>query len=99
MNQPCREELSSAYGVFVQGDYYRKSVLVRRPVRLWWSVACALLCIILGLAHAPKALGQAEQGTFTGVITDHSGAVVSGVTVTAKEVATQTVSSTTTNKT
>jgi hypothetical protein len=98
MNQPCREELSSAYGVSVQGDYYRKSVLVRRPVKLCWS-ACALLCILLGLAHAPKALGQAEQGTFTGVITDHTGAVVSGVRVTARELATQTVSSTTTNKT
>src|ERR1035437_4096218 len=98
MNQPCREEFSSAYGVSVQGDCQRNSVLVRRPVSLWWSVVCALLCILLGLAHEPKAFGQAEQGTFTGVITDHSGAVVPGVTVTAKEVATQTVSTTTTNR-
>lgn len=52
-----------------------------------------LLAIYFG-GVAPKAFGQAEQGTITGIIRDSSGAVVAGAGVKATNVATNVASST-----
>jgi Carboxypeptidase regulatory-like domain/TonB dependent receptor len=59
----------------------------------------SMLSVLMFLAMAPSrvALGQAEQGTITGRIHDESGAVVPNAKVTAREVSTQTVSSTVSN--
>ena len=72
------------------GDFF--CVGVRR------TLTCALTWILLGLPYGARAFGQAEQGTFSGVVTDRSGAVVPGASVTAEEVATRTVSATTSNQ-
>jgi len=64
----------------------------------WRTLTLALTVVLLGLPYGAKAFGQAEQGTFSGVVADRSGAVVPGASVTAKEVATQTVSATTSNQ-
>jgi len=97
MNHPFRKEAFSKQPVHRQRDCDRNSVLVHRSIYLSWSAVCVLLCILFGLINEPKALGQAEQGTITGVVTDRSGAVIPGVDVTATETATRTVSTTTTN--
>ena len=59
----------------------------------------ALLCaiFIMFAAHSNSAVGQGEQGTITGTVTDQSGAVVPGAKVTVKEVSTQAESTTVTN--
>jgi len=65
-----------------------------------WYVRLILtpLCFLLFATVFPQmAFGQAEQGTITGVVTDDTGAAVPGAKLTARELATQTVSNTTTN--
>lgn len=64
--------------------------------KIIWSARCSafwlVLCALVSLA--PLVFGQAEQGQITGVIRDTSGAVVRGAKVTAKDMATNVVSST-----
>src|SRR5256885_7807936 len=55
-----------------------------RPVRL--RLFCMLLlCATVPLALSPAAAGQAVNATLLGTVTDSSGAVVSGATVTIVE--------------
>ena len=57
--------------------------------RIGW--ACRLVATALGLlcAMAPAAFGQAETKHIIGIVTDQSGAVLPGVTVTASSPALQ----------
>jgi hypothetical protein len=66
-----------------------------RPQFLRTGLWCAIF--IMFAAHPRSAVGQGEQGTITGTVTDQSGAVVPGAKVTVKEVSTQTASTTVTN--
>jgi Carboxypeptidase regulatory-like domain/TonB dependent receptor len=65
--------------------------------KIWLSILYGLLLIAFIHIGAPRALGQAEQGTITGTVNDLSGAVIAGAKVTATEVSMQTVSTTVTN--
>src|SRR5579884_2500102 len=53
--------------------------------------------LVCALAFSMYAFAQRDTGTITGTVTDPSGAVVSGATVTAKSVSTGAVRSVTTN--
>src|SRR5258708_11945437 len=66
-----------------------------RPQFLRAGLWCAIF--IMFAAHPRSAVGQGEQGTITGTVTDQSGAVVPGAKVTVKEVSTQAESTTVTN--
>ena len=59
-----------------------------------WTLAAA---IVLALGVAAPAAGQETTGTITGVVTDSTGAVLPGVTVTVKFVPTGAIRSYTTN--
>jgi Carboxypeptidase regulatory-like domain/TonB dependent receptor len=61
------------------------------------TLIATLSLFLAGAALSRRAFGQAEQGTITGTVKDASGAVIANVTVTAREVSTQTVSSTVSN--
>ncbi len=54
-------------------------------------------CLLVALLSAASALGQTVTGSITGEITDPSGALVSGATVTAENTATAVKTSTKTN--
>src|SRR3984957_13219341 len=54
----------------------------------------SLFLLTLAVLAAPKAFGQAEQGTITGSVKDGSGAMVSGAKITATETSTNVVSGT-----
>jgi hypothetical protein len=94
MSESRYEQQSSRYTPATR----RKSYSDFFCVGLWRVLTCALTWMLLGLPYGARAFGQAEQGTFSGVVTDRSGAVVPGAAVTAKEVTTQTVSATTSNQ-
>ncbi len=53
-----------------------------------FSLRNVAVLLLVSLFAAVFAFGQAEQGTITGVVTDPSGAVVAGATVTATNTAT-----------
>lgn len=57
---------------------------IARQSPLW---LCVFLCIFLGTG--PRALGQADQGTITGTVTDENGGVVQHATVTITNLDTQ----------
>ena len=49
----------------------------------------SLLAILLGLAMLPALYSQEFRGTFSGVVTDPSGAMVAGAKVTVVEINTK----------
>src|SRR5262245_22608280 len=53
-----------------------------------FSLRNVAVLLLVSLFAVTFAFGQAEQGTITGVVTDPSGAVVAGATVTATNTAT-----------
>jgi hypothetical protein len=77
--------------------FFHRNLLTdnRRPQFLRMGLWCAIF--IMFVAHPNSAVGQGEQGTITGTVTDQSGAVVPGAKVTVKEVSTQAESTTVTN--
>jgi hypothetical protein len=56
------------------------------------------LCIILSCVAITASFGQAVNGTFTGSVSDATGAVLPGVTITATNTATGVVTTTVTNE-
>jgi carboxypeptidase family protein len=62
-----------------------------------WRVSLAAVLGMLWLGFAPRATGQAVNGSIVGTVTDSSGAVVAGAKVTITEQSQNVSSSTTTN--
>src|SRR5581483_12272587 len=60
------------------------------------AITRATTFLVVLLTFAVYAFGQRETGTITGTVTDPSGAVVSGATVTTKSASTGAVRTTTT---
>lgn len=61
------------------------------------TLACAILAVALILLMATPALAQSGRATISGLVRDASGSVVPGVTVSAKNLGTNAVTTATTN--
>lgn len=76
----------------------RVSSIAWPKIRIIKVLALAAACLALSLASSGVAKAQIYYGSITGTVTDSTGAVVSGASVTVKNVGTAAVYNTTTNE-
>src|SRR5271168_2488720 len=72
--------------------------MVKRQRGAWYFCACMVVVLLAGLAWSAPVLAQTFRGTIIGTVSDPTGGVLAGATVTAKNAATGLTRTTTTSE-